>query len=91
MHEPLRLLAKKEKALEVDTKDILGSERIRDLYLRLLDYFGKEGGTAVTVGSESMFYDEIGSGVSLACSAIKRIGFEQVTFFDQRIPYQVSL
>lgn len=91
MHEPLRLLAKKGKALELDTKDILGSERIRDLYLRLFSYFRSVGGEAVVVGSESMFYDEIGSGVALACSALKRAGYEQATFFDERIPYRISL
>lgn len=91
MHEPLRLLAKKGRALEADTKDFLGSERIRDLYLRLLTYFRGEGGTAVSVGSESMFHDEIGSGVSLACGALKRAGFEQAVFFDQRISYQIDL
>ena len=91
MHEPLRLLAKKGRALEADTKDILGSERIRDLYLRLISFFRSAGGTLITVGSESMFYDELGSGVALTCSALKRAGFEQAAFFDQRIPYQVSL
>ena len=91
MHEPLRLLAKKGRALEADTKDILGSERIRDLYLRLISFFRSEGGAYVTVGSESMFHDEIGSGVSLTCSALKRAGFQHAAFFDQRIPYQILL
>ena len=91
MRGVLRLLAQKGKALELDTRDILGSERIRDLYLRLIAYFRDCGGTDVTLGSESMFYDEVGSGIALAGAALRRVGFEHAVFFDKRLPYPISL
>ena len=91
MRGVLRLLAQKGKALEVDTKDILGSERLRDLYLRLISHFRDCGGTAVTLGSESMFYDEVGNGIDLAGAALRRVGFEHVVFYDKRISYQILL
>lgn len=91
MHGVLRLLAQKGKALELDTRDILGSERIRDLYLRLISYFRDCGGTDVTIGSESMFHDDVGSGITLAGAALHRVGFEHAVFFDKRLPYPISL
>ncbi len=91
MHGVLRILAQKGKALELDTRDILGSEKIRDLYLRLISYFRDCGGTAVTIGSESMFHDEVGSGITLAGAALRRAGFEQAVFYDKRIQYPILL
>ncbi len=91
MKDVLRLLAEKDKALEVDTADLLGSERIRDLYMRLISAFRDLGGRYLTVGSESDCFDRIGAGVELACAAVKRTGFGSVCFYDQRIPYEVEL
>ena len=87
----LTALAVREKALEVDTKDILGSERIRDLYLRLIGSFRQAGGKYITFGSECTSHDELGAGVDLAMNAVKRAGFTQLTFYDRRIPYTVDL
>ena len=87
----LTALAVSEKALEVDTKDILGSERIRDLYLRLIGYFRQAGGRYITFGSESVAHDEIGAGIDIAMNAVKRAGFTELTFYDMRIPYTVEL
>lgn len=91
LHPVLSALAAKEKALEVNTRDLLGSERIRDLYLRLVEFFLQAGGKYVTFGSESFTHDELGAGIELAMSAVKRAGFRQFTFYDGRIPYTVDL
>ena len=91
MKKVLTALAVGEKALEVDTKDILGSERIRDLYLRLIGYFRQAGGKYIVFGSESVAHDELGAGIDLAMNAVKRAGFSQLTFYDRRIPYTVDL
>ena len=91
MHPVLSKLAEKKKALEIDTRDILGSERIRDLYLRLAEYFLGVGGAYITFGSESISHDELGSGVELAMQALKRVGYSAYTFYEGRIPYAVSL
>ncbi|MCH5197467.1 MAG: hypothetical protein J1E34_01060 [Oscillospiraceae bacterium] len=86
----LDALANREKALEIDTKDILGSERIRDLYLRLITYFKKAGGKYITIGSECISHDELGRGIELTMNAVRRAGFEEITFYDQRTPYAVK-
>lgn len=91
MKPVLEALAAAEKALEVDTKDILGSENIRDLYLRLVAYFKQAGGQYITVGSECMSHDELGAGIELAMNAVRRAGFPQFTFYDRRLPYQYEM
>ncbi len=91
MRKVLTALAVREKALEIDTKDILGSEIVRDLYLRLVACFRQAGGKYITFGSECASHDELGSGIELAMNAVKRAGFSQLTFYDGRIPYTVDL
>ena len=91
MDRVLAALAERGKALQISTRDILGSERVRDLYLRLAKRFLALGGVYVTVGSECCSHDELGAGVELAMSALKRAGFSAVTFYDQRTPYLTDL
>ena len=91
MRPVLQALAQKEKALEVNARDVLGSERIRDLYFRLISYFKEAGGKYLTFGSESYSFDELGAGIELSMSAVKRVGFSSLTFYDQRLPYCVAL
>lgn len=87
----LKLLAEKEKALEIDTKDLTGSDKLRNLYTRLLTDFKAAGGKYITVGSESYFHEEIGNGADIAYTAAKLSGFDGITLFDKRIPYLISL
>ena len=91
MQTPLRMLAESGRALEIDARDLTGSERVRDLYLRLIEAFRSFGGAYVTLGSESSFYDEVGAGIELAADALRRAGFQQTFFYDQRIPYGLDL
>lgn len=91
MKPVMMLLAEKEKALEIDTKDLLGSERIRDCYIRLLKMFHACGGQYVTIGSESRFNTEIANGSDIAQTAVKMSGFSAVTLYDKRIPYTFDL
>ncbi len=90
-HGVLEALVRRGKALEVNTKDVLGSERIRDLYFRLISFYKEAGGEYLTFGSESFSHDELGAGIELSMSAVKRAGFQRLTFYDKRIPYLVSL
>ena len=91
MKEVLSALAKKEKALELTTPDILGSERLRDLYMRLISFFLAEGGRYVTIGSESVCFEQVGAGLDIAAAALKRLGLKKQCFYDKRIPYEVEL
>lgn len=84
-------LARREKALEINTRDIGGSDKVRDLYFRLISYFQEAGGKYVTVGSECCFRDEIGRGIDLGVLTAKRAGFPAVTFYNKRLPYQIGV
>lgn len=87
----LTSLAHKEKALELNTKDLLGSDKVRDLYTELLVCFKQFGGKYVVIGSESNFYEEIGNGLEIAFTAAKMAGFSSLTLYDKRIPYLFDL
>ena len=91
MDRVLSALAGKNKALQISTRDILGSERVRDLYLRLAERFLRLGGVYVTIGSECCSHDELGAGVELTMSALKRAGYTKMTFYDRRTPYLTDL
>ena len=91
MLEPLGMLAESGRSLEVNARDLCGSERLRDLYLRLIAAFRSFGGENITLGSESSFHDELGEGLDLAAAAVKRLGFQQSAFYDRRIPYRIDL
>lgn len=87
----LKALAEKEKALEVNTKDLTGSDKLRELYVNLLKDFKAVGGKYITVGSESYFYDEVGKGTDIAHITAKLSDFEHITLFDKRIPYLIKI
>lgn len=87
----LRALAAKDRALEVTTPDLLGSERVRDLYMRLIGFFREAGGKKLVIGSAAACCDQLGAGIELTAAALRRIGFSEVYFYDKRIPYAISL
>ena len=87
----LRRLAEREKALEITTPDIVGSERLRDLYMRLVADFRDAGGKYVVIGSAATNFDQVGVGIELTAAALRRAGFKEVCFYDKRIPYAVEL
>ena len=90
--EPLlKEVAAREKAFELTTKDLRGSDALRDLSFSLLRRFRELGGKYVIVGSGCRFHDEIGEGVDQAVLALRRAGFSTQTFYDQRVPYQIDL
>ena len=91
MAPAIKLLAKKGRGLEINTKDLLGSEKIRDLYIRLLKTYREAGGENVIIGSESCFNEEIGNGTDIAQTAAKMAGFDCVSLYEKRIPYQFPL
>jgi histidinol phosphatase-like PHP family hydrolase len=82
----LAAVAAKNKAIELNTKDVLGSERLRDLGFSLLSEFRRAGGKYVTIGTGSRFHDEIGNGVEQVLPALKRAGFSGAAVFEKRDP-----
>ena len=84
-------LSKREKAFELTTKDLRGSDGLRDLSFSLLSRFCELHGKYVIIGSGCRFHEEIGEGVDQAMLALKRAGFTALTFYEQRIPYRIDL
>lgn len=87
----LKEIALREKAIEIHTKDVLGSDRLRDLGFSLLTEFRAAGGQYVTIGTGSRYHDEIGNGIEQVLPALKRAGFDRPAFFDKRIPYLLQV
>lgn len=91
MRPVMRELALKNKALELNTRDLLGSEKVRDLYIALLKTYREAGGTDITIGSESFYNEEIGNGMEIAQTAAKMAGFEYISLFDKRTAYHFAI
>ncbi len=87
----MKALAERQCALEINTKDLVGSERVRDFYFTLIQMFKSSGGRYVTVGSESYCNDEVGNAVDIGMSAAARAGFSEITLFERRIPYTIPI
>lgn len=87
----LKSLAAKRCALEIDTKDLTGSEKVRDLYFELIKRFYALGGKYVTVGSESYYNDEVGNAIDVGMATAARAGFENITLFERRTPYTIPI
>lgn len=87
----LKALAKKQCALEIDTKDLVGSEKVRDFYFTLIKMFKSVGGKYVTVGSESYYNEEVGNAIDIGMATAARAGFTDITLFERRIPYTIPI
>ena len=91
MHdEVLSTLARRGKALEINTKDY---RRERPFTLpdeNIVRRFNELGGKYVTTGSDSHTDEYIGSGVREGQDIARRAGFECVTVFQKRQPILIS-
>lgn len=84
-------MRKKKCALEIDTKDLVGSEKVRDFYFKLIKMFRSVGGRYVTVGSESYYNEEVGNAIDIGMATAARAGFSDITLFERRIPYTIPI
>lgn len=87
----LRALVERERALEIDTRDLIGSEKLRDMYFSIIKLFRSLGGKYVTVGSESYFNEEVGTAIDMGMATAARAGFSDITLFERRIPYTIPI
>lgn len=87
----LKAVAQRECALEIDTKDLIGSDKIRDMYFELIKLFREVGGKHVTVGSESYFNEEVGTAIDVGMATAARAGFSDITVYERRIPYSIPI
>ena len=89
--EILKLLAEKNKALEINTSGLrqpLGRVLPGEDIVRR---FKELGGEMVTVGSDAHFDYDVGAGVEEGMNIAKRCGFDSVTLFQHRTPIQIPI
>jgi histidinol-phosphatase (PHP family) len=87
----LEILARKELALEINTRgtyDWQGRVGPED---RVLTRFREFGGKYVTIGSDSHVTKYVGAGFAEAAAALKRTGFDSFTIYRNRQPVQIPL
>ena len=87
----LTALSCKNAALEINTRDLMGSEKIRNIYFNIINEYRELGGTRITFGSESYFHDDVGNGLDLAMTTAARAGFNSVTLYEKRTPYELPI
>lgn len=87
----LSALAERSRALEINTRDLIGSEKVRNMYFEIIKLFHEAGGKYVTVGSESYYNEEVGSAIETGMATAARAGFTEITLFERRIPYTFPL
>lgn len=87
----LKLLIKKNKALEVNTSGLRQpyGKLIPDV--EIISRFKELGGKYVTIGSDAHHYYDVGSGIAEGLSAIKQSGFDSVTYFENRQPVTLNI
>lgn len=89
--ELLDILAKKEKALEINTSGLrqkIGTTMPDENIVRR---FRELGGKFVTVGSDSHTADDMGAGIAQGYEIAKRCGFDSVLIFKNRQPVEIPI
>lgn len=89
--EVLEALAKKDKALELDTRCGKHSEEMRKLQYNLALEFRKLGGKNITVGSGAHRAADIALGVNEALEIAVTAGFNCVALYQERLPSLVPI
>ena len=87
----LKILAEREKALEVNTRGIRCWQKCICPEDWILTAFREYGGNYLAVGSDSHSAPFIGTGTKEAYDAIKRTGFDYVVYYEQRQPVKLFL
>lgn len=87
----LKLLIKKDKALEINTsglgmeiKDFLPNEEI-------IKRFKEFGGKYVTIGSDSHYKEKLGNYIEQGLDTLKKCGFDCFTIFENRKPKLIEI
>lgn len=77
---------KNDKAIEVNTSGIGKKFNRLSPNFRYIKMFNELGGKYVTIGSDSHKAYDLTNGITYGLNAIKKAGFEYVTYFEKRKP-----
>lgn len=89
--EILRLTAQKGKALEINTAGLRQPIGKLSPEADVVRRFKELGGEYVTYGSDAHYAEDIGKGMDVAFDVMRQAGFEELTFFQQRIPLKMPI
>lgn len=87
----LKLLAQKDKALEINTAGLRQPVNKLSPELETVKRFKELGGKYVTFGSDAHYADDIAKGMTEAYDTMKAAGFTEFTFFQKRTPLQIPI
>lgn len=86
----LETLAKKNKALEINTSGLFMPLNDTLPNIKYVKRFHSLGGKYVTVGSDSHYASRLFQGIEAGCEIALESGFEHVTVFKKRCPVQIK-
>ncbi len=90
--ETFQTLIQNGKAIELNTSNsFITSQNERDLITRYLKMYYQLGGELVTLGSDAHNINDIGRGLNQAYELLKQIGFQYVTYFENRKPVLIKI
>ena len=89
--EILSLLAQKGKALEINTSGLRQKIGMTLPHFELVKRFRQLGGRHITVGADAHCVADVGKGIPEGIEVAKQAGFDAVTVFRRRCPYEIKI
>ncbi len=84
-------IIKRDMSLELNTSGLF--HHVREVYpsAGILKLYHELGGRRLTLGSDAHRPEELGRGMNKAVDILRRLGFEEITVYEKRLPRQVPL
>ncbi|MFZ2539925.1 MAG: histidinol-phosphatase HisJ family protein [Oscillospiraceae bacterium] len=89
--ETLKLIIQNGKALENNSSSLRNSKEGYALNYKYMKLYYDLGGELVTTGSDAHAPEMVGDSIIKGYEMLKEIGFQYVTYFEERKPIQVSI
>ncbi|MGI6745610.1 MAG: Histidinol-phosphatase [Firmicutes bacterium ADurb.Bin300] len=89
--ELLKLLAEKDKAIEINTGGLRQKINKTSPELNVVKRFKQLGGKYISVGSDAHYAEQIGYGIATAYETALEAGFSSVVMFQNRTPMEISI
>lgn len=89
--EILKLLAEKDKALEINTSGLFQKLKSTMPGEEIVKRYKELGGRLITIGSDSHYAQRIGNGIQHGMELAKRCGFDCVALYKSREPIEVPI
>ena len=86
IREILDILIERGQSLELNTQALFKGFPDANPDRTVLDLYGKEGGTRVTVGSDAHVPACVGAGFDIARATLLNAGIRCVTVYEHRVP-----